>query len=73
MSIYGYNSLQAFIATPNSVIDFLNAFENVRFTAERRYHLIHVVALPTNRDEAPEYVDGILNHASVQGANYEVK
>lgn len=50
--------------------DFLNAYENVRYTAENRYHLIHVVALPVNRKEAQSYANGILNHPTVQG--YEI-
>lgn len=49
------------------MIDFLNAYENVRYTAEKRYHLIHVVALPVNRNEAQNYINGILNHPTVRG------
>ncbi|KAG4072849.1 hypothetical protein HA402_002592 [Bradysia odoriphaga] len=57
---------QAFIASPNTVIDFLDAFENVRFTSKNRYHLVHVVALPTSTDKSAEYIQEILNHPSVQ-------
>lgn len=49
--------------------DFLNAYENVRYTAEKRYHLIHVVALPVNRNEAQNYINGILNHPTVRGSH----
>lgn len=49
------------------MIDFLNAFENVRYTAEKRYHLVHLVALPVNRNEAQSYIEGILNHPTAQG------
>lgn len=59
--------LKAFIVTPNTAIDFLNSFENVRFTAKNRFHFMHVVALPTSRDKAGEYINCILNHPTVQG------
>lgn len=64
MSIF-YNS-QAVIAGPSSIIDFLNAYENVRYTAKNRYHLIRIVALPTNRNETKKYSGQILNHPTVQ-------
>lgn len=49
------------------MIDFLNAFESVRYTSEKRYHLIHVVALPANHNDGQNYIRGILNHPTVQG------
>lgn len=58
---------KAFIATPNSIIDFLNSFEKVRFTTACRYHLMHVVALPTNYTASNEYIDQILNHPAIKG------
>lgn len=57
--------------TPNSVIDFLNTFETVRFTTKTRFHLMHIVALPTTRDNTNEYIERILTHPMIQGnGNY---
>lgn len=58
---------KAFITSPNATIDFLNGFENVRYTAKNRYHLVHVVALPSNHWQSNEYVGRILNHPTVRG------
>lgn len=58
---------KAFIASPNAVNDFLNAYENIRYMAEKRYHLVHVVVLPASRKEAQSHINGILNHPTVRG------
>ncbi|XP_031626626.1 uncharacterized protein LOC116342942 [Contarinia nasturtii] len=60
------NGCQAFIVTPNSVIDFMDGFENVRFTSKNRYHSMHVVALPTTIDKTNQYINDILNCGTVQ-------
>lgn len=54
---------QAFIGTPDSILRFFDAYDNVRFTAQNRYHLMHVVVLSTPK----ERVQIILNHPVVQG------
>lgn len=59
--------IKAFIVTPNSVNDFLNSFETVRYTTETRFHLMHVLALPTSYEKTAEYIYQILNHPTVQG------
>lgn len=57
----------------NEAIDFLNAYENVRYTAENRYHSIHVVILPTNRKQSKEYNGQILNHPTVRGEHSKIQ
>lgn len=59
--------MQAFIATPNSVNDFLDSYENVRYTTVERYYLVHVVALPTTQNDVQIYIDHILKHPTVRG------
>lgn len=53
---------QAFISTPKSILNFFDAFDNVRFTAENRYHLMHVVVLSTPKDR----IQSILSHPVVK-------
>lgn len=53
---------QAFISTPESILKFFDAFDNVRFTAENRYHLVHVVVLSTPKDK----IQTILAHPVVK-------
>lgn len=53
---------QAFISTPESISKFFDAFDNVRFTAKNRYHLMHVVVLSTPKDK----IQTILAHPVVQ-------
>lgn len=59
--------MKAFITTANSVFDFINAFENVRFTAKNRFNAMHVVALPSTIDKTEDYVHRILKHPAIQG------
>lgn len=53
---------QAFISTAESIWKFFNAFDNVRFTAENRYHLMHVLVLSTPNDS----IQTILSHPVVK-------
>lgn len=53
---------QAFISTSESILHFFDAFDNVRFTAENRYHLMHVVVLSTPKDR----IQTILTHPVVK-------
>lgn len=53
---------QAFITTRASILKFFDAFDNVRFTAENRYHLMHVFVLSTPTDR----IQTILSHPVVK-------
>lgn len=63
----GFFHEKAFIVTPNSALDFLNSFDNVRFDAENRFHFMHVIVLPLRDKNASIFTNRILNHPVTQG------
>lgn len=57
---------------PHTIIDFLDSFENVRFTAKVRYHLSHIVVLPATNDIPKFGINDIFNHPVVKGKKDQV-
>lgn len=53
----------------DSAILFLDSFDRVRFTAENRFHFMHVIILPSKNDQS----EMILNHPVVQGIDLSLK
>lgn len=58
---------KGFIVTPNTVIDFFDSFDRVRFNAENRFHFMHVVVMPANGSRQESLTASILNHSVIHG------